>query len=173
MPTFCSVLKFQRPKTTESEIPHRTKLTQFLLIKAQEVSLKLHDEFKVSISFLHLLFVRYLRFTYSIRASFLLHLTDGLRLREFRISRSLCITSTSTPRIQQTGHCGHIFLGFLRSIVVIAVQTQLQRLCASKYELCSKVCLVMLACFYSRLHSLSSDMILQIMPPQMIHACVR
>lgn len=42
-----------------------------------------------------------------------------------------------------------------------------------KYELHSKVYLVMLVCFYSHLHSLSSDMVLQIMSPQTIHACVR
>lgn len=45
--TFRGLLKFQRPKTRESEIPHRTKLTEFLVEKAQLVSVKLREIFKV------------------------------------------------------------------------------------------------------------------------------
>lgn len=45
--TFRRLLIYQRPKTKESEIPHRTKLREVILEKAQEVQSRIKELFKV------------------------------------------------------------------------------------------------------------------------------
>ncbi|KAI0026791.1 hypothetical protein K488DRAFT_91860 [Vararia minispora EC-137] len=45
--TFRSLLKYQRPQTKESEIPHRTKLTEFVIEKATVVKDRMRVTFKV------------------------------------------------------------------------------------------------------------------------------
>ena len=49
---FRSLLKFQRPQTKDSEIPHRTKIRATVLELAETVRDCLMEEFKVSLTLL-------------------------------------------------------------------------------------------------------------------------
>ncbi|KAH7920372.1 hypothetical protein BV22DRAFT_1021370, partial [Leucogyrophana mollusca] len=45
--SFRALLKYQRPQTRESDIPHRTKLREEILTKAAEAEVKLCEHFKI------------------------------------------------------------------------------------------------------------------------------
>ncbi|KAJ8581418.1 hypothetical protein M405DRAFT_710567, partial [Rhizopogon salebrosus TDB-379] len=45
------LLKYQHPQTSESDIPHRTKLREAILVKALAAEARIKEEFKISITF--------------------------------------------------------------------------------------------------------------------------